>query len=74
MVAGAGVFAVVDITENFLIGRILTQEPLEPGLVTTASTFTMLSWGLLAILGTLVVVVVVRDAVVRLVLPSAQES
>lgn len=74
VVAAAGLFAVVDITENFLIDRILTQEPLEPGLVTTASTFTMLSWGLLAILGTLVVVVVVRDAVVRLVLPSAQES
>lgn len=74
VVAGAGLFAVVDISENFLIDRILTQEPLDPGLVTTASTFTVLSWGLLVILGTLVVVVVVRDAVLSIGRPSSRKS
>lgn len=64
VVAGAGAFAVVDITENFLIDRILTQEPLEPAAVATASTFTVLSWALLAVIGTLVVVFVVRDALI----------
>lgn len=74
VVAGAGLFAVVDITENFLVDRILTQDPLEPGLVTTASTFTVLSWGLLAVIGTLVVVVVIRDAVLGIARPSSQNS
>ncbi|MCH8560656.1 hypothetical protein LTH96_09610 [Nesterenkonia sp. LB17] len=55
VLAGAVIFAAVDITENFLIDRILTMESLDAGLVAAASWFTVVSWALLIILGAAVV-------------------
>ncbi|GAA1139336.1 hypothetical protein [Nesterenkonia lutea] len=55
VLAGAGIFAVVDIAENFLIDHILTMEPLEDGMVALASGFTVASWTLLLIVGAVVI-------------------
>ncbi|GAA1818152.1 hypothetical protein [Nesterenkonia flava] len=59
----AVVFAVVDITENFLIDRILTQNPLNEGLVAVSSVLTVTSWVLLVGIVAVVIGVVVRDLV-----------
>ena len=74
VVAGAGVFVVVDITESFLIDRILVQDPLQPELVAAASTLTMLSWVLLVVIGTVVAVFVAVDAVALRKGPNQQGS
>lgn len=63
VVGAAGLFAVVDITENFLIDRILTMEPLDPGLVALSSALTSASWVMLllvaaAVVGTMVMTIV----------------
>ncbi len=63
VVAGAAGFAAVDITENFLIDAVLGQRPPDEQLVTLASVFTQVSWGLLIVLAATVVGVVVRDFV-----------
>lgn len=72
VIIGAGVFAVVDITENFLIDAILVQQPLDTALVATASVLTTLSWALLAVVGGVVVVFILRDAVLAARRPSHQ--
>ncbi|MGO1524130.1 MAG: hypothetical protein ACTHV8_10640 [Nesterenkonia sp.] len=72
VVAGAGLFAVVDIAENFLIDEILVQQPLEAALVSTASVLTTLSWGLLMVIGVVLVVFVLRDIVLAARRPSHQ--
>jgi hypothetical protein len=61
VVAGAAVFAAVDIAENFLIDGILTQDPVDTGAVALSSVMTTLSWVLLGIIGVTVIVVVLRD-------------
>lgn len=63
VLAGAAVFAVVDITENFLIDRILTMEPLDEDLVAVSSGFTVASWALLVILGAVVIGSVVMNLI-----------
>lgn len=55
VLTGAVLFAAVDITENFLIDRVLTMQPLDEGLVAVASGFTVASWALLTILGAVVI-------------------
>ncbi|GAA1166796.1 hypothetical protein [Nesterenkonia sandarakina] len=63
VLSGAVLFAAVDITENFLIDRILTMEPLDPGLVAVSSVFTVTSWALLMILGVVVLGSVVMSLI-----------
>lgn len=72
VVAGAGLFAVVDIAENFLIDRILVQQPVEATLVGTASMLTTLSWALLALTGVVLFVFVLLDMVLARRRPSHQ--
>lgn len=60
-VAGAGLFAVVDIAENIMIDRMLAQDPIQSGTVAMASTLTTGSWALLVVVGGSVVIFVVRD-------------
>ena len=55
VLGGAVLFAAVDITENFLIDRILTMEPLDEGLVAVSSGFTIAGWALLIVLGAVVI-------------------
>ncbi len=55
----AGVFAVLDIVEGFIIDRILAMEPLDAGLVAVSSVITMVSWSLLVLVGAIVVGVAV---------------
>ena len=55
LVAAAALFAVVDITENVLIDRILTQDPLDEGLVAASSSLTVVSWALLVVVGAAVI-------------------
>lgn len=55
VLSGAVLFAAVDITENFLIDRILTMEPLDAGLVAVTSGFTVAGWALLMLLGAVVI-------------------
>lgn len=61
VLAAAGLFAVVDIAENFLIDRILVEEPVNPETVAAASSLTIISWVLLVCVGGVVLAVVVRD-------------
>lgn len=61
VIAVAGLFVIVDIAENFLIDRILVQEPLDAELVAAASSLTVIGWVLLGVIGTIVVAVVVWD-------------
>lgn len=72
VIIGAAVFAVLDIAENFLIDRILVQQPLEEALVSTASALTTLSWALLMVIGGVVVVFILRDIVLAARRPSHQ--
>ena len=64
VVAGAGIFAAVDITENFLIDRILTQDPVDVEAVAVSSAMTVLSWGLLILVSAVLIAVVLRDFIV----------
>lgn len=59
VVALAGIFAVLDIAEGFVIDRILTMEPLDTGLVAASSAMTMVSWSLLVLVGAIVLGVAV---------------
>lgn len=61
VVAGAVVFAAVDITENFLIDDIVTQVPVDAEAVAVSSAMTTLSWALLAVIGAAVLAVILRD-------------
>lgn len=63
LVAAAALFAVLDITENFLIDRILTMETLDDGLVTISSTLTVASWVLLILVGCSVIGAVIMNIV-----------
>lgn len=63
LVAAAALFAVVDITENVLIDRILTMETLDDGLVTISSTLTVASWVLLILVGCSVIGAVIMSIV-----------
>lgn len=63
VLAGAVLFAAVDIAENFLIDRILIMEPLDEGLVALSSGFTVTSWALLVLLGAAMVGSVVMSLV-----------
>lgn len=65
VLAGAALFAVVDITENFLIDHILTMEPLDEALVAVSSAFTVTSWALLMIIGSVVIGSVVMSLISR---------
>ncbi|WP_022873821.1 hypothetical protein [Nesterenkonia alba] len=62
----AGGFAAVDIIENHLVDQILTMETLDAGTVTLASTFTVISWALLAVIAAGVLAVVGWDVIGRL--------
>lgn len=64
VVAGAAVFAAVDITKGFLIDAVLGQNPPGEGMVQTSSILTQVSWVLLVVLAAVVLGVVVRDFVV----------
>lgn len=64
VVAGAAVFAAVDITENFLIDRIVTEVPVDAEAVAASSAMTTLSWALLAVTGGAILTVVLRDFIV----------
>ncbi len=59
VVVMAGLFAVLDIVEGFVIDRILTMEPLNSGLVAASSVMTMVSWSLLVLVGAIVLGVAV---------------
>ena len=61
VVAGAAVFAAVDITKNFLADAVLGQQPPDESTVQLASVLTQVSWVLLA---AVVAGVVVRDFVI----------
>lgn len=74
VVAAAGVFTVVDITENFLIDQILVQQPLDEALVGTASVLTSLSWALLVVVGGVVVIFILRDILLLARGPGAQPA
>lgn len=63
LVGAAAVFAVLDITENFLIDRILTMETLDEGLVTLSSSLTVISWALLVLVGAVVIGSVIMSIV-----------
>lgn len=62
VVAAAAGFAAVDITGNFLVDAILSQDPPDESLVTLASIFTQAGWALLIMLALVVAGVVVRDS------------
>ncbi|NLS09972.1 hypothetical protein HGQ17_08170 [Nesterenkonia sp. MY13] len=64
VVATAGGFASLDITENILIDAVLGQNPPETSMTAMASIFTQVSWALLAVISVVVVVVVVRDYII----------
>ena len=64
VVAGAAVFAAVDITKIFLIDAVLDQHPPEESRVQLASALTQVSWVLLVLLAAVLAGVVVRDFVV----------
>lgn len=64
VVAGAAVFAGLDITKGFLIDAVLDQQPPDEGQAQLASVLTQASWVLLALLAAVVVGVVVRDFVI----------
>lgn len=51
VLAGAAIFAVVDIVDNVLIDRLLAAEAPSTAAVTTASTLTVVGWVLLILVG-----------------------
>lgn len=51
VLAGAAIFAVVDIVDNVLIDRLLAAEDPSTAAVTTASTLTVVGWVLLILVG-----------------------
>ncbi len=63
LVGAAVVFAALDITENFLIDRILTMDPLDEGLVAASSALTVVTWGLLILVGAVVIGAVIMSIV-----------
>lgn len=63
VVGAAGLFAAVDITENILIDRILTMEPLDSGLVALSSALTSGSWVMLMLVSAAVIGSVVMSIV-----------
>lgn len=63
LVAAAALFAVVDITENFWIDRILTDDPLDEELVAVSSSLTMASWALLVVVGAAVLGTMIMNIV-----------
>ena len=69
LVAAAVLFAVVDITENVLIDRILTRDPLDEGLVAASSSLTVASWALLVLVGAAVIGTVIMNIVKASVRP-----
>lgn len=64
VVAGAAVFAAVDISENFLIDSIITQDPVNAQAVAVSSAMTTLSWALLGVISAVVIAVILRDFIV----------
>ncbi|GAA1182489.1 hypothetical protein [Nesterenkonia xinjiangensis] len=65
LLAAAGLFTAMDITENFLIDQILSAETVDAGTVNTSSALTVSSWLLFAVVGSLLIIAVIMAMVRR---------